>query len=92
VKEIEALMANLDTHLNTNVELGRAMLRRWLNDGLIKIDETTDGEVIALIDLMPGRIVIEVPVRSGRRKEKDPEVGSDLRANPLISLSSGGRI
>ena len=35
-------MANLDTHLNTNPELGRARLRRWLNDGLIKIDETEE--------------------------------------------------
>lgn len=92
VKEIEALMANLDTHLNTNPELGRAMLRRWLNDGLIKIDETADGEVVADIELMPGRIVIEVPVRTKSRNGKNPEVGSDLRANPLISFSSGGRI
>ena len=92
VKEIEALMTNLDTQLNANVDLGRAMLRRWLNDGLIKIDETTDGEVVANIGLMPGHIVIEVPVRSRGRKEKSPEVGSDLRANPLISFGSGGRI
>ncbi len=92
VKEIEALASNLDTHLNTNPELGRAMLRRWLNDGLIKIDETPDGVVVADLELMPGRIVIEVPVRSRRRKEKDPEAGSGLRVNPLISFSSGGRI
>ncbi|MDQ3369547.1 MAG: recombinase family protein [Myxococcota bacterium] len=90
VKEIEALATNLDTHLNTNPELGRAMLRRWLNDGLIKIDMTEDGEVIAAMDLMPGRIVIEV--RAKVRNGKNPEVGSDLRANPLFSFSSGGRI
>ncbi len=92
VKEIEALMANLDSHLNTNPELGRAMLRRWLNDGLIKIDETADGEIVADIELMPGRIVIEVPVRSKGRKRESSEAGRDLRANPLISFSSGGRI
>ncbi len=92
VKEIEALMANLDSHLNTNPELGRAMLRRWLNDGLIKIDETADGEVVADIELMPGRIVIEVPVRSKGRKRESSEAGRDLRANPLISFSSGGAI
>ena len=92
MKEIEALMANLDTHLNTNPELGRAMQRCWLNDGLIKLDETSDGEVVADIELMPGRIVIEVPVRSKTRKGESSEVGRDLRATPLISLGSGGRI
>lgn len=94
VKEIEALMTNLDRQLTANVDLGRAMLRRWLNDGLIKLEETSEGEVVASIELLPGRIVIEAPVGPRNRKGKSPEGGRDLRANPVISLekSSGGRI
>src|SRR5262245_58224730 len=35
MQEVTALVGNLDHHLNEDPELGRAMLRRWLNDSQI---------------------------------------------------------
>jgi hypothetical protein len=68
------------------------MLARWLGDAQIKVDRDADGTTFATLDFVPSRILIEVPVRLKARKGEDPEVFQNLRANPLISLSSGGRI
>jgi hypothetical protein len=85
MKEVKALVSNLDAHLNADPELGRAMLRRWLNDSFIKLDKTDDGEVIALIDFFPMPIVIDGRIR----KEVIPPAGSDWRDNPLFYWVAG---
>lgn len=62
IQEVEALVSNLDANLNSDPELGRAQLRRWLNDSFIKIDKL---DTIADIDFFPARILLESQVKTG---------------------------
>jgi DNA invertase Pin-like site-specific DNA recombinase len=85
--ELTKVVADLNLALMKDPEIGRATLRRWLVDGRIELDRTPEG-VVASTKFVPERIVIE----GDPRKREIPQVGSDLRDNPLFSLGSGGAL
>jgi hypothetical protein len=99
---VTVLATDLGARLGDDVEIGREMLRRWLHEGVIRIDPSDEGPV-ATTSLLPMRVLLDSSGRSRRdhggrkdgrkdgrkRKITEDSVLSDLQ---LLTRRSGGRI
>jgi hypothetical protein len=96
IEEVTALATDLEARLTDDPELGRAALRRWLHDGVIRVDQSPDGP-IAETELLPLMVLVDgagkASTKSGSpRKAEIPGDGSFSKDIKLLSMSSGGRI
>lgn len=96
IDEVTALAIDLEARLTDDPELGRAALRRWLHDGVIRVDQSPDGpiaetELLPLMVLVEGAEKVEGKSASARKLEV-PGESSFSRDIRLLSVSSGGRI
>jgi DNA invertase Pin-like site-specific DNA recombinase len=96
IDEVTVLATDLEARLTDDAELGRAALRRWLNDGVIRVDQSPDGP-IAETELLPLMVLIDggrkvLAQSASPRKRETPGDGSFSRDITLLSVSSGGRI
>ncbi|MBS1120630.1 MAG: hypothetical protein H6Q90_2858 [Deltaproteobacteria bacterium] len=84
--ELAALATNLEACMMADVERGRAMLLRWLHEGIIKVGIGPEGPY-ATCDLLPMIVLTDADTR----KRKIPG-GSTSKDFKLFASSSGGRI
>jgi site-specific DNA recombinase len=96
IDEVTALAIDLDARLTDDPEVGRAALRRWLHEGVIRVDQSPEGPV-AETELLPLMVLIDgaekAEGKGGRpRKLEIPGESSISRDIKLLSISSGGRI
>jgi hypothetical protein len=96
IEEVTALATDLEARLTGDPELGRAALRRWLNDGVIRVDQSPDG-TIAKTELLPLMVLVngaeQASTQSGSpRNPEIPGGGSFSRDFRLLSIRSGGEI
>jgi len=94
IDEVTALAIDLEARLTDDPELGRAALRRWLNDGVIRVDQSLNGP-IAETELLPLMVLIDggekASAKSGSpRKPEIPGERSFSKDLRLLSVSSGG--
>jgi hypothetical protein len=74
---VTALATDLEARLTDDPEVGRAALRRWLHEGVIRVDQSPAGP-IAETELLPLMVLIDVlqsrnrAVRAARRLHHDP--------------------
>lgn len=96
IDEIRAVGLSVEEHLAADPEVGRATLRRWLNNGLIRVDQSPEGP-IAETELLPLMVLLD-GARKGTSKSGSPRKleilgdGSFSKDIKLLSMSSGGRI
>jgi hypothetical protein len=64
--EVMALATHLEGRLTDDPEVGRATLRRWLSDGVIRVDQSPDGP-IAETELLPLMVLIDGAEKGGRK-------------------------
>lgn len=96
IDEVTALATDLEARLTDDPEVGRAALRRWLHEGVIRVDQSPDGP-IAETELLPLMVLIDGAEKAegkggSPRKLKIPGESSVSRDFKLLSSSSGGRI
>jgi hypothetical protein len=102
--EVMALATDLEGCLTDDPEVGRATLRRWLTNGVIRVDQSPDGP-IAETELLPLMVLVDSAGKAARksggaggrgaaggRKLEIPGDGSFSKDLALLSMSSGGRI
>ena len=96
IDEVTALATDLEARLTDDPEVGRAALRRWLHEGVIRVDQSPDGP-IAETELLPLMVLIDGAEKAegkggSPRKLEIPGESSIPRDIKLLSISSGGRI
>src|SRR6185436_10646082 len=64
--EVMALATDLEGSLTDDPEVGRATLRRWLNDGVIRVDQSPEGP-IAETELLPLMVLADGAEKSARK-------------------------
>jgi hypothetical protein len=102
--EVMALATDLEGRLTEDPEVGRATLRRWLSNGVIRVDQSPEGP-IAETELLPLMVLMDGTGKAGRksggggggsaaggRKLEILGDGSFSKDLALLSMSSGGTI
>jgi hypothetical protein len=81
IDEVTALAIDLDARLTNDPEVGRAALRRWLHDGVIRVNQSPDGP-IAETEPLP-----RAP-RKPRANPQAPENSKSLERTASPGISS----
>lgn len=66
IDEVTALAIDLEARLTDDPEVGRAALRRWLHDGVIRVDQSPDGP-IAETELLPLMVLVDGSEKAARK-------------------------
>jgi hypothetical protein len=82
---------SFQARLSENVEVGRAVLSRWLNEGKIRVDDSPDGPV-ATTELLPLMVLIDSSRRDQRGRKLKITEDSALSDLQLLACRSGGWI
>jgi site-specific DNA recombinase len=91
LEEVAALATDLQARLSENVEVGRAVLSRWLNEGKIRIADSPEGPV-ATTELLPLVILFDSARRDQRGRKPKIAEACGLSDFQLLTHRSGGWI
>ena len=93
IDEVTALATDLEARLTDDPELGRAALRRWLHEGVIRVDQGPNGPT-AMGERLPLMVLVDGAEKAERksanpRKLKTPGESSFSRGSEVVEFVAG---